>query len=74
MVNFALFDAAAGFEDLKPAQVLDGLMSAIDGLVHGILDARGRSSGEFDTFVDGIFHGDGAVGLFFAAGILRVSR
>ncbi len=71
VVNLALFDAAAGFDDLKPAHVFDGLMGEIDGLVHGILDARGRSSGELNTFVDGIFHDDGADGLFFAAGTLE---
>jgi hypothetical protein len=59
VVDFAFFDAAAGFDDLKPAKVFDGLMGVIDGLVHGILNARGRSSGKFDGFIDGIFHDDG---------------
>ena len=56
VMHAAFFDVAARFNHLKPAQVLDGFVSALDGLAHGILDGSGGSAGEFDEFIDGIFH------------------
>jgi hypothetical protein len=41
---------------LKPAQVLDGFVRPFDGGFHGVLNGSGGSAGEFDEFIDGIFH------------------
>ena len=39
-----------------PAQVLDGFVRALNGLVHRVLDGRGGGAGEFDEFIDRVFH------------------
>jgi hypothetical protein len=36
-------------------------MRALKGVRHGILDRRGGGSGEFDMFVDVVFHFGGRV-------------
>ena len=56
MIHLSLVDAAARFDHLEPAQVLDGHMRAFDGLINGILDRSGRGAGEFDGFVEVVFH------------------
>ena len=56
VMHLSLFDVAARFDHLKPAPVLDGFVSPLDGVAHGVLDGIGGSAGEFDEFVDGVFH------------------
>jgi hypothetical protein len=55
-MHFSLCDVAACFDDLKPAHILDGFVRALDGLLHGILHGEGGSAGEFNEFIDGVFH------------------
>jgi hypothetical protein len=55
-MDFSLFDVAARFDHLKPAQVLDGFVRPFDGVFHGILNGSGGGAGKFDEFIDGIFH------------------
>jgi hypothetical protein len=50
-----LLDAPAGFDNLEPAQVLNGFASAFERGIDGILDAFGRGAGEFDEFIDFVF-------------------
>ncbi len=38
-------------------QVLDGFVRPFDGLLDRVLDGSGRGAGEFDEFIDVIFHG-----------------
>jgi len=35
---------------------LDGFVRPLNGFVHGILDGSGRGAGEFDEFIDVVFH------------------
>jgi hypothetical protein len=56
VMHLSLGDVAARFDHLKPAQVLDGFVCALDGLVHGVLDGSGGSASKFDEFIDGVFH------------------
>jgi len=56
VMHLAFFDVAARFDHLKPAQVLDGLVRPLNGLIHGILNGSGGSAGEFNEFIDGFFH------------------
>src|ERR1035438_2517437 len=56
VIHLPLVDVAACFDHLEPAQVLDGLVRALNGLINGVLDGRGRGAGEFDEFIDVIFH------------------
>jgi hypothetical protein len=55
-MHVSLGDVAARFDHLKPAQVLDGLVRPLNGLINGILNGIRGSAGEFDEFIDGIFH------------------
>jgi hypothetical protein len=60
-MHFALDDVAARFNHLKPAQmkpaqILHGFMRPLDGRLDRVLDGLGGSAGEFDGFIDGIFH------------------
>ena len=56
MIHLPLVDGAARFDHLEPAQVLDGFVGAFNGLVNGVLDRSGRGAGEFDEFIDVVFH------------------
>ena len=56
VIHLPLVDVAARFDHLEPAQVLDGLVRAFNGLINGVLDGSGRGSGEFDEFIDVVFH------------------
>ena len=55
--HLSLVDIAARFDHLKPAQVLDGFVRPLDGLVHGVLDGSGGGAGEFDEIIDVVLHG-----------------
>ena len=41
VLHAALGDGAARLDHLEPAEVLDGLVRALEGLAHGILDRGG---------------------------------
>jgi hypothetical protein len=56
VVDFSFFDVAARFDHLEPAEVFDGLVRPLQGVFHGLLDGFGGSAGEFDEFIDGVFH------------------
>jgi hypothetical protein len=49
---------------LKPAQVLDGLVRPPDGFSDGVLDGGGGSAGEFNEFIDWVFH-SGSLLIYF---------
>jgi hypothetical protein len=49
-------DVTAGFDDLKPAEIFDGFARAFERGVNGVLDAFGGRAGEFDVFIDAVFH------------------
>jgi hypothetical protein len=55
-MHLSLGDVAARFDHLEPAQVLDGFVRALNGLVNGILDGSGGGAGKFDEFIDWVFH------------------
>src|ERR1039457_4636603 len=55
-MHLPLVDVAACFDNLEPAQVLDGFVRTLNGLINGVLDGSGRGAGEFDEFIDWIFH------------------
>jgi len=56
VMHLSLFDVAACFDHFEPAQVLDGFVGALDGLIHCILDGIRGGAGEFDEFIDRVFH------------------
>ena len=56
MIHLSLVDIAARFDHLEPAQVLDGFVRPLNGLTNGVLDGGGRGAGEFDEFIDVVFH------------------
>ena len=62
MMNFSLFDVAARFDHLKPAEVLDGFVCPFNGCFNGLLNGISGGAGEFDEFIDGVFHNYGGVG------------
>src|ERR1017187_2853825 len=55
-MHLPLVDVAACFDNLEPAQVLDGFVRTLNGLINGVLDGSGRGASEFDEFIDWIFH------------------
>src|ERR1043165_2925726 len=56
MSHLVLGDIAAGFGNLKPAQVLDRFAGTRQGGVHGVLDGLAGGAGQFDLFIDFVFH------------------
>jgi hypothetical protein len=56
VMHIALGDVAAGFDHLKPAEVLDGFVRTLNGVGNCVFDRSGRGAGEFDEFINGIFH------------------
>ena len=57
VVDGAVFDMAAGFDDLEPAEVADGFAGALDGVFDCGLDATRGGADEFDEFVGVFAHG-----------------
>src|ERR1019366_6310203 len=60
MMHFPLFDVAARFDHLKPAEVLDGFVCPFNGCFNGLLNGISGGAGEFDEFIDGVFHNGSA--------------
>jgi len=56
VIHLSLVDIAARFDHLEPAQVLDGFMRALYGPGNSVLDGSGGGAGEFDKFIDVVFH------------------
>ena len=56
VMHLPLVDVATGFDDLEPTEAFDGLVSAFESLVDGILNGGGRGSCEFDDLIDVVFH------------------
>jgi hypothetical protein len=56
VMHFSLGDVAARFDHLKPTQVLDGSVRPLNGLINGILNGIRGSAGEFNEFIDWVFH------------------
>ena len=56
VMHFALFYVAARFNHLKPPQILDGFVRAFNRLAHRVFNGSGGGAGEFDEFIDGVFH------------------
>ncbi len=57
MFHGGLIDVAPRLGDNEPAQPVNRLTGAFDGVVHGIFNGGGGSAGEFNDLVDMIFHG-----------------
>jgi hypothetical protein len=57
MIQLSLVDASARFDHLEPAQVFDCFIRAFNGFINGVLDGVRRRAGEFDEFINVIFHG-----------------
>src|ERR1035437_8315110 len=55
VIHLSLVDIAARFDHLEPAQVLDGLVRALNGPGNSVLDGSRRGAGEFDEFTDVVF-------------------
>src|ERR1035437_3135596 len=58
VLHFPLVDVPARFDYLEPAQVLDGLVGALNGPPDRVLDGSGGGAGQLDKLIDGIFHLD----------------
>lgn len=56
VADLTFINIAARLDHLKPAQVLNGFVCALDGFADGILHGGGRGAGEFDELVDVILH------------------
>ena len=56
MLHFPLVDIAARFDHLKPRQIFDGFMGPGNGLANGVLNGSRGGAGQFDEFIDVIFH------------------
>jgi len=56
MINLVFINAPAGFDYLEPAQVLDGFPCAFQRGVDGVLNACSGGAGNFDDFIDLVFH------------------
>jgi len=50
-----LFNVAARFDHLKPAQILDGLVACLTALSTASLHGSAGSAGEFDEFINVVF-------------------
>ena len=55
-MHLSFFDIAARFNHLKPPQVLDGFVRAGNGFADRVLNGSVGRAGEFDEFIDWIFH------------------
>jgi hypothetical protein len=67
MVQLSLVNISARFDHLEPGQVLDRFVRAFNGFINGVLDGARRGAGEFDEFINVVFH---AI-MFAAASRLR---
>ena len=56
VMHLSLFDVAARFHHLKPTQILDRFVRALNSPVNGILNGSGGRAREFDEFIDVVFH------------------
>ena len=56
VIQFSFVNISARFDYLEPAQVLDRFVRAFNGLINGVLDGCGRGTGEFNEFIDVVFH------------------
>ena len=57
VIHLSLGDTAARFDHLEPAQVLDRFVRALNGPGNSVFDGSGGGAGEFDEFIDVVFHG-----------------
>ena len=55
-MHFSLFDVTARFNDLEPAQILDGFVRTFNGVFNGVLDGSHGGADEFDKLIDWVFH------------------
>ena len=55
-IHLSLADTAARFDHLEPAQVLDRFVRALNGPANSVFDGGGGGAGEFDEFIDVVFH------------------
>lgn len=56
VIYFALIDLTSRFNHLKPAQLLDGFVRTLDGCIDRLFNGVGRCAGEFNEFIDFVFH------------------
>ena len=56
VMHLSPVDVATRFDHLEPAQVFDGFVRALNGLVNGVLNGSGGGAGEFNEFIDWVFH------------------
>jgi hypothetical protein len=55
--NFAVGHVPARLDHLEPVDIAHGLARLRDRILHGVFDASGRGSGQFEKFVNVIAHG-----------------
>src|SRR5688572_23386826 len=68
MGDLAALDVSAGFDDLKPPHVAQGLPRARHGLVDRVLDGRGGGAHQFGGLVNMVAHASLPVRNEFTAG------
>jgi len=56
MMHSSLFNVATRFDHLKPAQIIYGFVRPFNGLFHRVLHGRGGGAGEFNEFINWVFH------------------
>ena len=56
VIHFARINATPGLHDLKPRQVLKGLVRPLESFGDGVLHRYFRCACEFNNFVNGVFH------------------
>ena len=56
VMHFSLFNIAARFNYLKPPQIFDCFVRAVNRLTHRVFNGSGGGAGKFDDFIDWVFH------------------
>ena len=59
VVHLSLVNTAPRLNDLEPAQVFTGFVRPLNGAGNGLLKRGSRGAGEFDEFINVVFHAIG---------------
>ena len=55
-IHLSFVDISACFDHLEPGQVFDRFVRASNSFINGVLDGARRGAGEFDEFINVVFH------------------